>query len=64
MWHQLSRSISRQASVDISEVVKQHDFVELVSGPEEVVEAIAEEINMRITDACNFHKIKRLGVKP
>eukprot|EP00913_Durusdinium_trenchii_P026333 g24709.t1 len=50
--------LEKEASVDISEVVKKYTFSELVSGPEEAVEAIAEEINLRIADACAFHKIK------
>ncbi|CAJ1401310.1 unnamed protein product [Effrenium voratum] len=50
--------LEKEASVDISEVVKLHTFAELVSGPEDAVEAIADEINLRINDACTFHKIK------
>ncbi|CAE7374759.1 unnamed protein product [Symbiodinium pilosum] len=50
--------LEKEASVDISEVVKQRTFAELVKGSEDDVEAIVEEINQRISDACNFHKIK------
>ncbi|CAL1162940.1 unnamed protein product [Cladocopium goreaui] len=50
--------LEKEATVDISEVVKNYTFAELVSGSEEKVEAIAEEINLRIADACSFHKIK------
>mmetsp|Transcript_44316 Transcript_44316/g.103570 ORF Transcript_44316/g.103570 Transcript_44316/m.103570 type:complete len:199 (+) Transcript_44316:21-617(+) len=50
--------LEKEASVDISEVVKTRTFAELISGTEDQVDAIAEEINQRIIDACQFHKIK------
>ncbi|CAE7900154.1 unnamed protein product [Symbiodinium microadriaticum] len=50
--------LEKEASVDISEVVKTRTFAELISGTEDDVDAIAEEINQRIADACQFHKIK------
>mmetsp|Transcript_137422 Transcript_137422/g.293684 ORF Transcript_137422/g.293684 Transcript_137422/m.293684 type:complete len:214 (-) Transcript_137422:57-698(-) len=50
--------LEREASVDISEVVKEHTFDELVSGNEDAVDAIANEISARLDDACSFHKIK------
>ena len=30
---------------------------------QDAVEAIADEINLRINDACTFHKIKTLDLK-
>merc|ERR1712083_620991 len=50
--------LEREASVDIAEVVKRYTFAELVKGSEDAVDAIAETISQRITDACTFHKIK------
>merc|ERR1712150_304385 len=50
--------LEKEATVDISEVVKQYNFQELVSGKEESVDAVVEEISKRISDACAFHKIK------
>jgi len=50
--------LEKEASVDISEVVKNHTFDELVKGTDEVVDAIAEEIGQRLYDACAFHKLK------
>merc|ERR1712083_1113408 len=50
--------LEREATVDIAEVVDKHTFDELIRGPEDKVEAIAETISQRITDACTFHKIK------
>eukprot|EP00440_Ansanella_granifera_P074414 gb/GFBE01080753.1/.p1 GENE.gb/GFBE01080753.1/~~gb/GFBE01080753.1/.p1 ORF type:complete len:200 (+),score=49.73 gb/GFBE01080753.1/:1-600(+) len=50
--------LEKEASVDVAEVVKKYTFAELVSGSEDSVDAIAEEISLRIADACSFHKIK------
>uniref|UniRef100_A0A7S4PSM1 Band 7 domain-containing protein n=1 Tax=Alexandrium monilatum TaxID=311494 RepID=A0A7S4PSM1_9DINO len=50
--------LEKEATVDISEVVKNHTFEELVRGSEDAVDAIAEEISDRLYDACAFHKIK------
>jgi hypothetical protein len=49
--------LEKEASVDISEVVSKYTFEELVKGPEDAVDGIAEEIRNRIHDACAFHKI-------
>jgi len=50
--------LEKEATVDISEVVKQHTFDELVHGSEDDTEKIAQEISFRMADACNFHKIR------
>merc|ERR1712157_28207 len=50
--------LEKEASVDISEVVNKYTFDERVRGSEDAVEAIADEIGTRLTDACAFHKIK------
>eukprot|EP00403_Amphidinium_massartii_P018846 CAMPEP_0178426860 /NCGR_PEP_ID=MMETSP0689_2-20121128/29448_1 /TAXON_ID=160604 /ORGANISM="Amphidinium massartii, Strain CS-259" /LENGTH=193 /DNA_ID=CAMNT_0020048551 /DNA_START=21 /DNA_END=599 /DNA_ORIENTATION=+ len=50
--------LEKEATVDIGEVCKQYTFDELVNGSEELMDKIAEEIILRICDACSFHKIK------
>merc|ERR1711957_1037397 len=50
--------LEKEATVDIAEVVKSHTFEELISGSEDSVEAIVDEISARLTDASAFHKIK------
>lgn len=50
--------LEKEATVDISEVVKKYTLGELVAGPEDDMDAIAAEIATRLNDACSFHKIK------
>lgn len=50
--------LEKEATVDIAEVVKNYTLAELVTGSEEKVDAIAEELCGRLNDACAFHKIK------
>eukprot|EP00933_Yihiella_yeosuensis_P031414 TRINITY_DN24986_c0_g1_i1.p1 TRINITY_DN24986_c0_g1~~TRINITY_DN24986_c0_g1_i1.p1 ORF type:complete len:207 (-),score=51.28 TRINITY_DN24986_c0_g1_i1:131-751(-) len=50
--------LEKEATVDISEVVKKHTLAELVKGSEDDVDVIAEEIANRLADASAFHKIK------
>eukprot|EP00747_Dinoflagellata_sp_TGD_P167685 gnl/TRDRNA2_/TRDRNA2_192522_c0_seq1.p1 gnl/TRDRNA2_/TRDRNA2_192522_c0~~gnl/TRDRNA2_/TRDRNA2_192522_c0_seq1.p1 ORF type:complete len:219 (-),score=50.15 gnl/TRDRNA2_/TRDRNA2_192522_c0_seq1:152-748(-) len=50
--------LEKEATIDISEVVKQHTFDEIISGTDEFIDRLAETISERIADACAFHKIK------
>merc|ERR1712151_1268519 len=50
--------LEKEASVDISEVVKMHTLAELVSGSDDAMDAITEHISNRLNDAASFRKIK------